>query len=89
MRFYLNIRIPLNLLGVYRKEVILNAKNSLVTQTVKKLPTMWETWVRSLDWEGPLDNGTATHSNILSWRILWIEEPDRIQSMGSQSDTTE
>ena len=89
MRFYLNIRIPLNLLGVYWKEVILNAKNSLVTQTVKKLPTMWETWVRSLDWEGPLDNGTATHSNILSWRILWIEEPDRIQSMGSQSDTTE
>ena len=89
MRFYLNIRIPLNLLGVYQKEVILNAKNSLVTQTVKKPPTMWETWVRCLDWEGPLENGTATHSNILSWRILWIEEPDRIQSMGSQSDTTE
>ena len=42
---------------------------SLVTQTVKNLPTMQETWVRSLSWEDPLEEGMATHSNILAWRI--------------------
>ena len=42
---------------------------SLITQLVKNLPEMWETWVRSLDWEDPLEKGKATHSNILAWRI--------------------
>ena len=42
---------------------------------VKNLPAMPETWVRSLDWEDPLEKGMATHSSILAWRILWIEEP--------------
>ena len=42
---------------------------SLVAQLVKNLPAMWETWVRSLDWEEPLDKGKATHSSILAWRI--------------------
>ena len=42
---------------------------SLVTQMVKNLPAMWETWVRSLGWEGPLEEGMATHSSILAWRI--------------------
>ena len=42
---------------------------SLVTQMVKNLPAMWETWVRSLGWEDPLDEGMATHSSILAWRI--------------------
>ena len=42
---------------------------SLVAQTVKNLPAMWETWVQSLDWEDPLEEGTATHSSILAWRI--------------------
>ena len=36
---------------------------------VKNLPAMWETWVRSLGWEDPLEEGMATHSNILTWRI--------------------
>ena len=36
---------------------------------VKNLPAMWETWVQSLDWEDPLEEGTATHSSILAWRI--------------------
>ena len=42
---------------------------SLVAQTVKNLPEMWETWVRSLGWEDSLEEGMATHSSILAWRI--------------------
>ena len=57
---------------------------SLVTQTIKNSPGMWETWVRSLGWEDPLEEGMATHSSILSWRIPWTEEPGGLQSMGSQ-----
>ena len=44
---------------------------SLVAQLVKNLPAMWETWVRSLGWEDPLEKGMATDSNILAWRIPW------------------
>ena len=55
-----------------------------MAQTVKNLPAMRETWVRSLGWEDPLEKGTATHSSILAWRIPWTEEPRRLQSMGSQ-----
>ena len=42
---------------------------SLVAQMVKNLPAMWETWVRSLDWEDPQEEGMATHPSILAWRI--------------------
>ena len=42
---------------------------SLVVQQVKNQPAMWETWVRSLGWEDPLEEGMATHSSILAWRI--------------------
>ena len=48
---------------------------SLVAQTVKNLPTMQETGVRSLGWEDPLEKGMATHTSILAWRIPWMEEP--------------
>ena len=41
-------------------------------------------WVRSLGWEGPLEEGMATHSSILAWRIPWTEEPGGLESMGSQ-----
>ena len=44
---------------------------SLVAQLVKNLPAMWETWVRSLGWEDPLEKGKATYSSILAWRISW------------------
>ena len=44
---------------------------SLVAQLVKNPSAIWETWVRSLSWENPLEKGTATHSSILSWRIPW------------------
>ena len=45
---------------------------------------MWETWVRSLGWEDPLEKEMATHSSTLAWRIPWREEPGRLRSMGSQ-----
>ena len=57
---------------------------SLVAQTVKDLPAMQETWVRSLGWEDPLEKGMATHSSILAWRIPWTKEPGRLWSMESQ-----
>ena len=55
---------------------------SLVAQTVKRLPAMWETWVQSLGREDPLEKEIATHSSTLAWRIPWTEEPGRLQSMG-------
>ena len=51
---------------------------------VKNPPAVHETWVRSLGWEDPLEEGMATLSNILAWRIPWTEEPGGLQSMGSQ-----
>ena len=51
---------------------------------VKYLSTMWETWVRSLGWEDPLEKEMATHSSTLAWKIPWMEEPDRLQSVASQ-----
>ena len=57
---------------------------SLVTQTVKNPPAMREIWVQSLGWEDPLEEGMATHSSILVWRIPRTEEPGGLQSMGSQ-----
>ena len=55
-----------------------------MAQTVKRLPTTWETCVQSLGWEDPLEKEMAIHSSILAWKIPWTEEPDRLQSMGSQ-----
>ena len=55
-----------------------------MAQLVKNPPAMQETWVPSLGWEDPLEKDMATHSSILAWRILWTEEPDGLQSMGSQ-----
>ena len=57
---------------------------TLVAQTVKCLPTMRETWVRFLGREDPLEKEMAIHSSTLAWKIPWTEEPDRLQSMGSQ-----
>ena len=51
---------------------------------VKKLPAMQETWVQSLGQEDLLEKGTATHTNIVAWRIPWTGEPGGLQSMGSQ-----
>ena len=51
-----------------------NLRASLVVQRLKCLPAMWETWVRSLGREDPLEKEMATHSSILAWRIPWTEE---------------
>ena len=60
-----------------------------MAQMVKDLPAMWEIWVRSPDWEDFLEEGTATHSSILAWRIPWTEEPGGLQSQGhKESDKT-
>ena len=56
---------------------------------VKNPPTMQDTWVQSPGWEDSLEEGMATHSNILAWRIPWTEKPDRLQYMGQQRDMTE
>ena len=55
-----------------------------MAQTIKRPPAMQETRVRSLGSEDPLEEEMATHSSILTWRIPWTEDPDRLQSMGSQ-----
>ena len=56
----------------------------LMAPTVKRLPAMQETQVRFLGQESPLEKEMAIHSSTLAWRIPWTEEPDRLQSMGSQ-----
>ena len=57
---------------------------TLVAQTVKNLPAMQETQVRSLGWEDPLEKEMATHSSFLAWKISWTEEPGGLQSMRPQ-----
>ena len=57
---------------------------SLVAQTIKNLPAMQETRVRSLGLEDPLEEKMAAHSSILAWKIPWTEEPGGLQSMGLQ-----
>ena len=56
---------------------------SLVAQSVKNLPAVQETWVRSLGWEDPLEKEMATYSSILAWKISWTQEPGGLQPMGS------
>ena len=71
----------------YRHEIkrrLLFGRASLVVQRVKCLPAMWETQVRSLDQEDPLEKGMVTHSSTFAWKIPWTEEPDTLQSIGSQ-----
>ena len=82
----LNIVLLLLILKVNICSVLINIYQpaSLVAQTLKDLPAMWEIWVWSLVWEDPLEKGMATHSSILAWRIPQTEEPGRLQSIGSQ-----
>ena len=75
------------LLNHFPFRIKLKYPQRLVAQMVKNLSSMQETWVRSLDWDNPLENGMATHSSILAWRIPWAKEPGGLQSMGSQSQT--
>ena len=65
-------------------DLVSDVGTSLVAQTVKHLPTMWETGVQSLGQEDLLEKEMETHSSILAWKIPWMEEPGRLQSMGLQ-----
>ena len=58
-----------------------------MAQRLECLPGMWETGVRSLDWEDPLEKEMATHSSTLAWKSPWMEERGRLQSMGSKNVT--
>ena len=64
--------------------VQLGLRASLVAQTVKRPTARRETWVRSLGQEDPLQKEMATHSSTLAWEIPWMDEPGRLQSLGSQ-----
>ena len=56
----------------------------LMVKMVKNLPAIQETWAQSPDWEDLLEKEMTTHSNILAWRSPWVEEPEELQSIGSQ-----
>ena len=62
----------------------MKVRASLVAQRLKRLPAVWEIWVRPLGQEDTLEKEMATHSSILAWRIPWTEEPGRLQSTVSQ-----
>ena len=68
-----------NIVNIYN-----NLRVSLVAQRLKRLPPIRETRVRSLSWEDPLEKEMAIHSSTLASKIPWTEEPNRLQSMGSQ-----
>ena len=71
-KFYAAMQLPMSVMGFH------------YGSAVKTLPAMQETQVWSLSWKDPLEEGMAIHSNILAWEIPWTEEPDRLQSTGSQ-----
>ena len=56
----------------------------MASPLAKNMPAMQEMWVQSLGWQDPLEKELATHSSILAWEIPWTEEPDELQSVGSQ-----
>ena len=71
---FLKIRLFIVFMSKIYKEIYIAYilhRASLVAQRLKRLPAMWETWVRSLGWEGPLQKGKATNSSILVWRSPW------------------
>ena len=71
-------------LNQYGQKAFLSSRASLAAQMVKNQPAIQETWVQALGQEYPLEEGMATSSSILAWRIPWIEDPGRLRYMGSQ-----
>ena len=69
---------------IYNCTEVSTVRISVVAQMVKRLSTMWETWVQSLGWEDPLEKEMAIHSSTIAWKIPWTEQPGRLQSMRSQ-----
>ena len=85
MRISRSIHVTANgIICSFCRWVIFYCRASLVAQRLKRLPLMWETQVRFLGREDPLEKETVTHSSILAWRIPWTEKPGRLQSTGSQ-----
>ena len=80
-KVFIWIKVIMHHIKICEKHV---CRASLVAQSVKHLPTMRETQVRSLGQEDPLEKEMATHSSTLAWKIPWTKEPGRLQSMGSQ-----
>ena len=84
----LTLQIWIHLWVFYSVPLIyVSLSSSLVAQMVKHLPTMptmWETWVQSLGWDDLLEQEMAPHSSTLAWKIPWMVEPGRLQSMGLQ-----
>ena len=74
--------MPSREFGTASAQNLFGGSDGKVAQTVKNLPAMQETRVRSLVWEYPLETRMATHSSILAWRIPWAKESGRVQSMG-------
>ena len=74
-------------LEIFFKNYFMWIRAPLIAQLVKNLSAMQETQVRSLGRGDPLEKGTATHTSILAWRILWTDEPGCLQSMGSKRVT--
>ena len=70
--------------GLINSSELTEERVSLVAQLVKNPSAVQETWVRSLDWEDPLEKGTVTHSSILAWRSPWTEELGGLQPVESQ-----
>ena len=69
------------------RKIYIDGGHFPVAQTVKNLPAMQETRIRSLDQGDPLEKGMAIHSSILAWKIPWTEEAGGLQCLGSQSRT--
>ena len=93
MKYYCDIKRCLKCISVGKwtdNHNQANTGSSVIAQVVKNLPEMQETKetrVHFLSWENPLEEEMATHSSVLDWKIPWTEEPDGLQSMGSQSRT--
>ena len=84
----MGLKDPGEIVSFYNIYIKIRVKHNnttfLVAQMVKNVPAMRKTWVRSLGQEDPLEKEMAPHSSILAWKIPWMEEPGRLQSMGSQ-----
>ena len=66
-------------------EILSPGRSLLVAQLIKNLSVVQKTWVQFLGWEDPVEKEMATHSSILAWKILWMEEPGGLLSMGSHT----
>ena len=83
----IKISFPITPAPIIYPKTLVPFWDSLVTQMVKNLPAMQETWVQSLGLEDPLEKGMVTHSSTLAWRIPWTEEPGGVQFMGWQKNS--